>query len=86
MSFFFIAAEMVSELALDLSNKWSIKKLTRNVIGTTIPDKLVPRVLFVSTASGIRLLNFDDGPLEFVSSEFPVALNHSFCFKCMKFN
>lgn len=86
LSFLFIGAEMVSELGLGVSKKCTTEKRSGNVIGTMVPDKRVPRVLFASTASRIRLLNFYDGPIEFISGDFPVSLNDSFCLTCMKFN
>lgn len=77
---------MTSELGVGVSNKCKVKKRTGNVIGTMIPDKYVHRTLFVSTASGIRQLDFVDGQLDFISGQFPLSINNSFCIKCQKFD
>lgn len=77
---------MIAELGLEFSRKCSVQRRFGNVIGTAVPDKYVSAVLISSTASGIRQLNFEDGQLEFVSKNFPVALNNSVCLKCVKFD
>lgn len=71
---------------MDTSSKCAVRKRIGKVIGSTSRNEMVPLLLVVSTASGVQELSFEDGPLEFVSRDFPVTLNDSFCHKCVKFD
>lgn len=84
--FLFVVAEMISDLGLRVSSRCAVESRTGKVIGSAVPDKHVPIILFSSTSSEIRQMKFEDGEIQFLSKDIPVELNKSFCFKCLKFN
>lgn len=85
-SLLLIVTEMISELGLSVSSACAAQRRTGRVIGTAVPDRHVSTVSFSSTSSAIRQVKFEDGELQFISNDFPVHLDKSFCLKCAKFN
>lgn len=81
-----MAAELITELRVDTSSKCAVQKQIGITIGTMVQNNMVPHLLLVSIASGIKQLNFGDGQIKFLSGAFPVTINNSFCLKCVKFD
>lgn len=77
---------MISELGLRVSTTCSVQSHMGKVIGRAVPDKHISTILFSSTSSAIRQVKFEDGELQFISKDFPVNLNQTFCLKCVKFD